>query len=183
MVSATPSLFSLIAAAFYIVVAGAAAMAMARANALQQVAWHKLGWLAIATLFVIFAVMRIFAVEELVRNDLRITLYNQGSYELRRSLQGPLFAAVFIIAAITAAGLFYFTARGVRGRRNIAVLTAVGCTGGMLFLAALRLVSLHSVDQLLYGPLKLNWLADLGLSLAVLAFALRYRMVVRTTHV
>ena len=39
----------------------------------------------------------------------------------------------------------------------------------LVFLLLLRIVSLHSVDLLLYGPLKLNWVIDLGACAIVLA--------------
>lgn len=174
-----PSPLSLVAAGLYLLVAGAAVTAVWRALVLRQVAWHRWGWAMIAAMFIGFALMRVFAIEEILRSDLRMALYFDDVYETRRSLQGPLFAIIFIIAAAMAASLVYFVASGVKGRRNGAALVAIGCTGGMFFLAALRLVSLHSVDALLYGPMKLNWIADLGLSLCVLASALRYRMVVR----
>jgi hypothetical protein len=41
----------------------------------------------------------------------------------------------------------------------------------MLGLIALRMISLHAVDSLLYGGLRLNWWLDIGLSLLVGAAA------------
>jgi hypothetical protein len=173
-----PSALSLAAAGMYMIVVTAVVLACVRAIALQQVPWHKFAWGAIAALFLGLVLMRIFSVEELVRSELRGKLYTEGVYENRRSLQAPLFVFVFAMATVIAGGLFNFVARGVRGRRNIAAIIAIGCTGGMLFLLALRLVSLHSVDELLYGTFKLNWVADLGLSLIVLGCAVRYVRVV-----
>jgi hypothetical protein len=94
-------------------------------------------------------------------------------------LQGPLFGVIFIAAATVAAGLFYLIAKGAGGHRNVIMLVALGCTGGMIVLATLRMISLHSVDAMLYGPLKINWIMDMGLSVAVLGCALRYLTAVR----
>lgn len=62
----------------------------------------------------------------------------------------------------------------------MAVIIAVGCAAGMVFLLLLRILSLHSVDDVLYGPLKLNWVGDVGMSLAVLGCAIRYAKIVST---
>ena len=37
----------------------------------------------------------------------------------------------------------------------------------MIGLVALRLVSFHATDALLYAPLRLNWVLDIGLTLIV----------------
>ena len=42
----------------------------------------------------------------------------------------------------------------------------------------LRLISLSPVDALLYGPIKLNWIVDLGLGLSVVVSALAYVRIV-----
>jgi hypothetical protein len=175
------SALSFIAAVLYVGVAAAAVMAGTRAPLRRQFGWHRWAWLAIAFLFLTFAVLRITGFEDWVRGDLRLALFDENTYEQRRSLQKPLFAVVFMLAAGGAAGLFYFVANGVQGRRSFAVILAMGCTGGMLFLLLLRLLSLHSVDQLLYGSFKINWLVDVGMSVAVLGLAVRYRLLAHAT--
>ncbi len=178
MMSASSTL-SLLAAALYLVVAGAAIAAAVEAIRHRQITWHLIMWGIIAALFIGLALVRFYGLEEMLRGDLRMILYAERTYDERRSLQKPLFAIVFVIAASMVGGLVYFLAKRLRGRRNVAALVAVGCTGGLMFLAALRLVSLHSVDALLYGPVKINWFADLGMTIAVLACAIRYCLIVR----
>lgn len=178
MIAGTSTL-SLLAAALYLVVAGAAAAAAVEAARHRQIAWHLIAWGVIAGLFIWLALVRIYGLEDLLRGDLRMMLYAERTYEERRTLQKPLFALVFVIAAAMVGGLTYFLAKRVKGRRNVAVLLAIGCSGGLIFLAALRLVSLHSVDALLYGPFKINWFADLGMTIVVFACAVRYCLVVR----
>lgn len=175
-----PSPLSLIAAALYIGVALASIAACIAALRHRQIAWHRIGWGVIAALFIALALLRVYGIEETLRTDLRMILYAEQSYEERRSLQKPLFAVVFAVAAAMLGGLVYFVSQGVQGRRNVAALVAIACTGGLIFLAAIRLVSLHSVDAVLYGPLKINWLADLGMTIVVLACAVRYCLIVRS---
>lgn len=174
-----PSTLSLVAVGLYMLVASSALLAWVPASQQRRALWQGKTWVIIALMFVMFGVLRLLMVEDMIEANLRSALYFEHRYDDRRALQGPLFAVIFIVAAAMAAGLFYLIVKGVSGRRNVATLIAVGCTGGMVMLVALRLVSLHSVDALLYGPLKINWIADIGLSLAVIACAVRYRTVGR----
>jgi hypothetical protein len=174
-----PSTLSLVAVGLYIFVVSGALLVCSRAFQQRQAPWQSKAWMIIALMFVVFGVMRVLGVEDMLQADLRSALYVEQRYETRRAFQGPLFGVIFILAAAIAARLFYYIVKGVKGRRNVATLVAAGCTGAMIILAALRLVSLHSVDALLYGPLKINWIMDIGLSLAVIACAVQYRMVVR----
>lgn len=174
-----PSTLSLAAAGLYVLVASSALLASLRASKQRQAVWYGRGWVIIALMFLAFGMLRVFMVEDMIEANLRSTLYVEGRYSDRRALQGPLFAIIFLVASAMAAAFFYYIVKGVKGRRGMATLIATGCTGGMVMLVALRLVSLHSVDALLYGQLKINWIADIGLSLAVIACAVRYRMVGR----
>jgi len=173
-----PSTFSLIAACFYAAVAASCLLALASAIRRRQARWHVSGWSAIALLFVALALMRVFAVEDLLREELRSMLRGQGAYDDRHEFQGPIIAALCVTAAFLGGFWAYRTSRTISGRRNIAAVIAVACGGVLIFLNLLRIVSLHSVDQLLYGPLKLNWVIDLGASAVVLACAVYYWRVV-----
>lgn len=165
---------SLAAVGVYLIVAVSAAAACVRAAARRQAGWHASVWAGVAIMFVGFALIRVFGIEEIIQTDLRDLLLLENRYQERRQLQGPLFAVIFMFSAVIAAGLFYYVVRGRPGQRDTASLVAAGCTCGMIVLSALRTVSLHSVDALLYGPLKINWIADIGLSVAVIALAARY---------
>lgn len=173
-----PSTFSLIAAGLYIIVAASCLVALASAVRLKQAQWHVLSWSAIASLFFALGVMRVFAVEELLREELRYLLRGQGAYDHRREFQGPIFAALFVTAAFLSGFWAYRTAQTISGRRNIAAVIAIACGFGLIFLNLLRIISLHSVDQLLYGPLKLNWIIDFGASTVVIVCGVYYWRVV-----
>ncbi len=169
-----PSMLSLMAACFYGAVAMSCLIALAHAIGRRQITWHALSWGAIAALFLVLIVMRFFALEELLRGELRLVLRVEGAYDDRRALQGPIFAALFIVAATIGAFWLFTVSRRIRGRRNIATMIAIACACGITFLMLLRIVSLHSVDALLYGPLKLNWIIDIGLSAVVLGCGVQY---------
>ena len=171
-------MLSLIAAAFYGVVVFGCLLALAAALARRQIRWHVAAWTALALLFAVLAVMRIFAIEEWLREELRLLLRFEGAYDERRAVQGPVFAILFVSAAAIGGYWTYHVSRSIRGRRNIAAMIAIasGCT--LVFLMMLRIVSLHSVDALLYGPLKLNWIIDLGTSAAVLTSSVLYWLIV-----
>lgn len=181
MPSPTPSALSLVAAALYLLVAGVAVLAALRARSLRQAGWHALVWMLVAGLFFALSAMRYLAAEEILRSDFRALLYAEGAYDDRRRLQGPVIAVLIGGGAVVAAVWFGRLIRVARGRRDLAAITALGCGLGMIMLVALRLVSLHSLDLLLYGPFKINWLADIGLTGLTLASALVYLRVTRRT--
>ena len=102
----------------------------------------------------------------------------QALNENRRSLQGPVIAVVIITFAAMGMLAVYWVSQRISGRRNIAVALAIGACGVMSATIAMRTVSLHALDQLLNGPLKLNWVGDIGASLAVLVAAIMYARIV-----
>lgn len=173
------SLFSLLAVAFYVVVALAAMTAAGTASKAAQPRWNRNVWLALAALFVVLVVWRGFGLEELVKDALRTELRNDGTYADRRRLQGII--ASVVLALVFAAGSWwlYRATRSLSGRRNIATFAGLLAGAAMLFLVALRLISLHMIDRALYGPFKLNWIVDIGASAAVLAAAVYYVRLVR----
>jgi hypothetical protein len=178
VIQSEPSLLSLVAAAFYVIVMGACLLALTTALRQKQVRWHVASWMLLAGLFAGLAIMRAFAIEEVVRDELRFLLHAEGKYEDRRALQGMAFAAMFVSAAAIGGFRFFQVTRTIQGRRNVASTIADAGGAGLLLLLMLRIVSLHSVDQFLYGPLKLNWLIDLGASALVLGCSIYYWQVV-----
>lgn len=174
MVHAAPSIFSLFAAVVYAGVAIACLFAAASARRYRQPPAHWKIWAAIALVFLLLAAMRSFGLEEVIRQFFRDLLRLEGAYVERRTYQRWLAGAVILgICGLFAFG-FRRQSRSMRGRRNMALLAAQASTLAMAMLVGLRFVSLHQIDQLLYGPLKLNWFADLGASLATLAAAAIY---------
>lgn len=172
-------MLSLSAAAFYVLVAACCGLAAMTANRKRQMPWHLRSWLFVALLFLVLAAFRVLALEEILRVDLREALYSEGTYEQRRDFQKPLVAGIIVLGSALAGWWVYRFGRTVRGRRNIAAMIALTCSALMIFLMALRLISLHAVDALLYGPAKINWILDIGASVAVIGAALVYWRVVR----
>jgi hypothetical protein len=177
--SAGPSLLSLAASALYAFVFLGCTGAAIAASRSRQAPGHRWTWLLLAVLFAGFAVLRIFEVEDLVRDAVRQSLRDDGDYSARRSVQGPIAAGMLMLVGVGAMAALYRWGRALHGRRNRARIFASLAALAMLLLIALRMISLHAVDALLYGPVKLNWLVDLGASLVVLGSAMSYAWIVR----
>lgn len=168
------SLLSLIACGIYAMVAFACVKAAGEARAKRQQGWHAKTWTSIAIFFAILIITRLVGLEDLLREGLREWLQAEGLRDRRRAIQGPAIAVA--IALFAAAGMLavYWVAQRISGRRNIAVAAALGACGAMVGVIALRIISFHALDRFLNGPLKLNWVGDMGASFAVLAFAIYY---------
>jgi len=177
--SAGPSVLSLLGSGLYLLVLLACLVAAGTAVRGRQLAAHWQSWALVALLFGLFALLRFYNVEEIVRGTLRAYFRAEGSYADRRAVQAPLVALLLAIVALVTAALMYRWSRVVRGRRNVARVVAVVAVLAMLLLIALRLASLHALDALLFWPLKLNWIIDIGASLTVLAAAAYYVKLVR----
>jgi drug/metabolite transporter (DMT)-like permease len=133
----------------------------------------------IAVMFGLFMLLRFYNAEEIARSSVRAYFRAEGVYTSRRTVQAPLVALLLVIVAAAAFALMYRWSRIVRGRRNVARVVAVVAVLAMLLLIALRLASLHAIDALLYGPLKFNWIIDIGASLTVMGAAAYYVKLVR----
>lgn len=124
-------------------------------------------WLLVALLFMVLILLRAFDVEVAVRAGLRDLARERGLYSERRTWQGPLAA----MAILCAAGVFWYALRSwsrIESRTRLYTLAASLAALGYLPLYALRIISLHFTDRLLYsGPLRLNWLVDVGLAFVI----------------
>lgn len=145
--------------------------------------WHMRTWIFAAALFLAIATLRVFAVEDALREMLRLSLRTGDHYAERRGFQSAIVAAILFVGAMLAGWRYYRVARMIRGRRNIATTIARGCALAMILLLALRLISLHAIDAMLYaGPVRLNWIIDIGASLLVMGSAIAYWRIVRSSR-
>ncbi|WP_120077449.1 hypothetical protein [Aurantiacibacter odishensis] len=132
---------------------------------------RSLRWGIVSAAFIALAAIRFFAVEEIVRRSLRQALRQSQLYADRAEVQGPLLVAAAIALFIMGMAAWHHISRTHGPQRYLAVAEMAALAFAPLF--ALRLLSLHSVDQLLYyGPVKGNWLIDAGLTLLVAGCAL-----------
>ncbi len=173
------SIFGIAATGLYGLVLIACCGAAAAAVNHRRRGSHLAVWAIIALLFAGLVVMRALNLEEVIRQDLRFGLRAEGSYEARREFQRPLVAGVLLLASPVMCYLVYKIAAHRASRRQVAVSIAALAATGMVGLVVIRIISLHQVDALLYGPLKLNWFGDIGGSITVLAAALAYVWLVR----
>ena len=173
------SIFSLAATALYAGVALAAMAACGTAATSAQPNWNRNAWLALSVLFFVLILLRGLGIEEWLRDAIRETMRGDGSYSERRTVQGLIASGALVVAAALAFWWLRRATRSLRGRRNLATVAGLAAGGAMVFLVLLRMISLHMIDRALYGPLKLNWIGDIGSSLIVLGAAIFYVRLVR----
>lgn len=175
----TVSTISYLASILYVIVAAACLWAASTAGRFRQLPAHRRTWMLVAALFALLMLARIFAVEEVLRDSLRSAMRASGNYRERRDLQAPIAAGLLVIGAGVGGFLVYRWVKTLRGRRNYMVFISMLAALAMVCLVVLRITSLHLIDALLYGALKLNWIIDTGASLAVIAAAVTYVRLVR----
>lgn len=150
-------MFNLAGALVYLLVA-AAAIACAR----RETGGAAARWWSIAATFVLLAGWRLLHGEDQVQAWLRHAAEASGTYETRTAWQGPLAS----LAVLGGAALLYWLSR--RGVRDSAwIVLARLATASLAGFTAVRAMSFHPIDQLIYlsvGPLHLNHVIDIGLS-------------------
>ena len=166
-----PSLLSLAAAGLYGLVAIGCIVAAIYARRSRQANWHSIAWIVLALFFVLLLAMRVTGIEEIIRDSARTILRAEGAYQERREIQSLIAAIAVMIGGCAALLLAYKTLRGSKRRLDLVVKLAINAGLTMVALLLLRFISLHAIDTLLYGPLKLNWVTDIGASFAVLGLA------------
>lgn len=157
-------MLNLAAALIYILVAGLAL----RARAGLAQAGARAHWAGVAACFLALAAWRLFEGEAALQEIARQAAHSTGDYDRRREWQGPVVAMAVLLAA-PAMGWIAWSARGIPP-----VMWSRMATLGLLAYSAVRAISFHPVDVLIYagiGRLHLNHVIDLGLCAAVAACA------------
>lgn len=172
------STLSFVAAGFYALVVIACLAAAFVALAKKQQLGRIYIWAGLAALFAVLIFLRLNDLEEIWRDQLRDMMRAEGAYEARRAYQLPLALGVITLIELAVFAWIVRSFRTAQGRRNVAV--AVAQLGAFLMagLIALRMVSLSLVDRMLYGPMKLNWVVDIGSATLVAGCAAYYVVVV-----
>lgn len=130
-------------------------------------------WLFAAVAFAGFGVLGLSGLETALQDALRNQLLLDGDYAVRREFQTP--ATVVALLAIAASfGLVFWRLHSEPQQQRfaphrVAILAVMAIAG----VSVLRLISLHAVDALLYGPLKLNWAVELGAPVFAIAASLK----------
>ena len=171
---ADPSPLSLAAAFFYGFVAFACLLADRASN--RRPYRPAFGWGAIAAVFALLAAMRFLAGEDILRAELREWIDYVGLQSERRAWQWPLTIAVLVMAGISGFATIRRMRSHGRDRSRRSLEWAWLATFAMLALLTVRIVSLHQADSMLFsrmfGPIRFNWVLDIGLSTVVLLAAI-----------
>lgn len=143
----------------------------------RRSATDALIWLAAMGLLLAMSAARANGLEDILRETMREAASSGGWYGSRRNAQVLAITAVLVL--VLAAGSWW----ALRGKRNARrgslsirfVRAALIAMLAFAALYALRIVSMHAVDQLLYaGPVRLNWVLDAGLTASIAIAALLY---------
>lgn len=161
-----PPMLSWAAAALYLLTATACAGA-GWAVSRRRFPVDRTAWWLIGALFTFFAAIRLTGADALAGATLRAFMMRSGEYDLRRSFQAPLAAALVLFGfAVTVGVLYYWRSWSARFGRHLT--RALVASAAMLLLVAFRSLSFHAIDALLYaGPIHPNWAIDLGLTAIV----------------
>ena len=173
------SILSLVASAIYLMVACAALYAGTTAKTSSQPKWQRWVWFGAAVFFLALIAWRVLSVEDIIRTEIREILRTSNIYQGRREFQSAVAAMILALLAVGAFAALYRARRVLGGRRNFLSLAVLAGCAAMLMLITLRLVSFHWIDLILDGPLKLNWFADLGISVGIALAAFYYVGLVR----
>lgn len=178
MIIADASGLSLLGAAIYLCVALACLVALRVGHRRSAPTREWRIWALAACAFAVLAAMRMLAAEDHLRAMLRASLDLADARAARRAIQLPLALAAFVIALMATVPLVRRIAvvgwASPRAARDWVALAMIGMAG----LVGVRVISLHATDALLFspmiGPLRLNWLLDLGFAGITMLAALRY---------
>ena len=166
---------SLVATGAYAVVAMLCLMAALAGVLSQRPGRQARRWLACAAFFALLAMVRLLDVEDRIRLALRTISWGTGRYEDRSDLQVPLVGATLILGLALAILACRSWIRRKGSRSDRLVLLGEIAMLGFAPLYALRIISLHQVDRILYGgSFRLNWILDLGLTALAAASAMLY---------
>lgn len=136
-------------------------------------------WCFVAVFFLGILALRLTGLEQIVHDILRSWSMLEGDYASRRAWQGPLAVLVILVLA---GGVAVFVRKVLRRRVDAVTWTVRMALAGVLAmtgLIALRLISFHGTDQLLYKGPHLNWVIDTGATLASLVGAAGFIRAVR----
>ena len=142
----------------------------------------RLRWRLAAVFFAMALILRGTGLEAWLTQSMRESLFADGLYARRQDFQRPL--AALAVVAISACLFFFYTKRPkVRGRSRewYRFWAMIGITL-MAGLVGLRLISFHELDRALYGPIRLNWILDIGSSFLVIWAAVRFQCFVPASN-
>ena len=166
---------SLVAMPAYAVAAILCAIAASCANPASRSHRQLASWRVCTAFYIMLIIIRLLKVEEQTRQTLRTYIRVTGEYDSRRLLQAPLVALTLLATTALAIPAWRAWRRRRSNACGLLALTGLYTICAFVPLYALRIISLHSVDRVLYsGSVRFNWLLELGLTVSTSLVAVLY---------
>lgn len=179
--------FGWLAMVTYLCASGFSIAAWHAAVRCRRPASESIRWIGIGAFFICILAMRFFGIEEGLRTKIRAYLVENQEYFSRWEVQAPAAAVAFVMIFAGISALFFLhparkppVAR--RSRLKSAQWLSDLAVTAMSALIVLRIISLHSIDALLYHGLHLNWVIDVGSTALALYGAHRYHHLLTATR-
>lgn len=165
---------NLLMAIVYLLVCAVAVLCVRATHTQGTPRGGRLHWVGVAAAFLGLAAARVTSFEDVFREDARAILRESGRYASRQDIQIPLAVLLSLAGAALAVLAWKSLPRTMLGASGL-VWISRWATLGFVPLMCARLVSLHAIDRVLYaGPIRLNWIIDIGLTLACASAATLY---------
>lgn len=121
-------------------------------------------WRACTAFYGLLIVLRLLDAEDQTRRALRTYIRTSGEYDSRWLLQAPLVAVTLVASVALLVPAWRAWTRRRSDPCGLLALTGLFAICAFVPLYTLRMISLHSIDGILYGgSLPLNWVLDLVL--------------------
>lgn len=169
------SLLNLIAVAGYCLTASACTCGLILAFVRRRSLTEKFCWFGCAITFFALAIIRSLELEDIARVALRQVVLDADMYTQRSTFQAPL-ALLLLFGLCLAVWMALKIWRSMQpGTSARLIFIATTATLGFVPLFALRILSYHAIDAVLYfGPIRPNWVIDGVLTGTVLICAYLY---------
>ncbi len=166
---------NLLALALYLLACGMAARAHMTARKTSRAPLERVGWAAVALGFLLVGIIRLTGAEDAIRVKVRMAMRASGEYAGRAQLQSTLVSLGLVLGVAIIGWVWWRWSRRPAGRGEWLTRIGLLAIGGYVPLYALRLISLHNIDKLLYlGPVHPNWLIDGALAATACLSAFLY---------
>lgn len=169
------SVMNLAAIAMYSATGFACALALRACRTIYRGDAPERVWTAALAMMIALSLARLAGMEDRARDALRVLARGSDHYAERAAMQVPILVIVAALVAVAAFLLWRKWRSFSPGSSRRMAVAAQACLLGFAAIYAVRIVSLHAVDAVLYsGPFRLNYVIEAGLCAVLAASAVMF---------